>query len=376
MKFNFKTVSLLVAVILLTSFNQAEANKEYTKVIHKEFSIDPEGEVSLENRRGTVEVVSWDQPSVEIEVTITVEARNEDDANEVFDKIDINFSDNGQSVSATTEVETSNKKRSWWNWSWHGKNKIDYSVDYKVKMPKTCDLDLEHSYGHATVTDLLADAVIELKYGDLKMGKIGGDLDLELGYGEAKVNEASKVDAEIWYSEFTITSLDKLDIESRYSDISVDYADEVDSESQYDHYSIGQAEDFKSNGRYDDIEIERVNNLNVESHYSDYILGHLSQSADLQMEYGDAKIKRLVDGFNRVKLKGNHVDFKIFPDEDASYMLNIESVYTHVEYPKQILRSNIDREGAKLEFDGIIGRDGDTQSEIRADTYYGQLIID
>ena len=82
---------LLTAIALVTLAATAQAKDDYTKVLEQEFKLKKDTRVEIFNKYGDVTIKDWEQSSIKIIVTITVEARSEDKAKSVFDKIEINL---------------------------------------------------------------------------------------------------------------------------------------------------------------------------------------------------------------------------------------------------------------------------------------------
>ena len=157
-KLKFKLLTLcLFAVTSLVYSNAGIALTEYTKEINEEFNISKDGDVKITNKYGNIELNSWNQAKVKIDVTIKVDASSESKANDVFDKINIKF-DNGSSyVNAETEL---NFDKKWWDW---GKNKDGkFSIDYVVYAPSTATVDVTNKYGDLNMSDFGNDATITL----------------------------------------------------------------------------------------------------------------------------------------------------------------------------------------------------------------------
>ena len=95
----------LCILLLVISFSSNTLTaKEFKKNIKKEYAISPNGTVALSNKYGIINVQTWSKNQVKIEVTITVNARNQGDADFVFEKININCSKSGDYIKAKTEI--------------------------------------------------------------------------------------------------------------------------------------------------------------------------------------------------------------------------------------------------------------------------------
>ena len=84
--------------------NDSFTKREYSKTINKQFPITTDGMVEISNRYGKVEIKTWDNSEVKVEVVISVNATSEDRAEDVFDRITIDFNSGRDFVSATTEL--------------------------------------------------------------------------------------------------------------------------------------------------------------------------------------------------------------------------------------------------------------------------------
>ena len=132
-------VTLLFAVGLLAAGSTTQ--QEFSKTINKQFDISPDGLVNLSNKYGKIDIKTWDQNRVRISVKIVVDAKDEETAQEVFNRISVNFSNTSSQVTASTEIAS--KKSSWWGW---GNDSDDFAINYEVSMPTTGNLDVTAKY--------------------------------------------------------------------------------------------------------------------------------------------------------------------------------------------------------------------------------------
>ncbi|MEM1219518.1 MAG: hypothetical protein AAGH79_11420, partial [Bacteroidota bacterium] len=148
-------------LIGLVSFSSPADKKEFTQSVKKEFAIDANGLVGLANKYGNINLLTWEKDRAKIEVTITVQAGNEEKALKVFDRININFSDKGSSeVRVETQIESQNNN--WWGSSG---GSGEFTIDYEVFVPSTVELDLYNKYGNIDLAPVEGKTTINLKYG-------------------------------------------------------------------------------------------------------------------------------------------------------------------------------------------------------------------
>ena len=153
---------------------------------------------------------------MKVDVTIVVDARSESSAQEVFDRIQIEFSNDDDFVKAETSIESNS---GWWG-GWN--NKSEFQVNYEVYMPSTCNLELENQYGNTNIAAISGNADIEVKYGDFQLEGVGGDLKVELGYGNGTVVKARDMTADVAYSKINIKDAQDIAFDTRYSKIYLD----------------------------------------------------------------------------------------------------------------------------------------------------------
>ena len=368
--------SILLSLIGITSvLANGDKDGEYTKVIKKEFSVSSTDLVNIENSHGDVFIRTWPQNSVNIEVTITVSAKSEEQAQERFTYFEIEFEKGSDYVAAETEIKSWNKKRNYFPWKWNKYGEDEYSIDYVVYMPATNGLDLDLKYGDAEIPKMSSDVAIQISYGMVEAEEISGELHLDLKYGEGSFESASDADLEVAYSQLALHSAEMIDLESRYSQINIGSAKEIRSESRYDKYTVGKLIVFENEGRYDGFNIEALSEAEVDGNFSDYKIGELSTSGNFDMRYGKVHIQNVLDGFHEIHFDGEHAGFNLTTEPGDSYQLDIQSNYASVRYPENIYKSNIKEEHNSLSFVGTIGSEQSPQSKVVVRMKYGGLEI-
>ncbi len=349
---------------------QTAIKKEHTKIIKKEFDISDDGKVSISNRHGEVNINTWEKQSVKIEITITVDERSEDKAREMFDRINIDFSNGKNYVEAQTDIES--KSRSWW---WGSSDNNDYTIDYEVYMPQGNSLELQNKYGNAYVSSLDGEADIQVKYGNVRVEEIGGRLDIRLGYGNGTVIRSKDANVEVSYGNMRIKEAGDVIMESKYSKVYVDHAGDVKSTSKYDTYEIGEIKDFKNQGKYDHIEIVSAESIRASAKYSDFKVEKIMHHADFDLAYGNVTVESLAKNFTEVQLLGRYTQFKIHVEDGANYKLDAVTKYAGVGYPDKMDVVYEKEKGSSVEVEGYMGGDKNTVQVIKARLDYGGIKV-
>lgn len=373
----------IITLLLLTGFVvsvEAFTRTEYKKEIKKTFSVDADTWVQAANKYGNVHIHTWDKNEVSYEITITVDARSESEAQEQLDRVSINFmEDQGRVKAETAFAEVKSKRWTLFNpdsWTWSGGNswnKDKLQVDYIINMPAQNPTDIDNKYGNIHFPVLDNEARFRVKYGNLKGGKIGKNLDLYIGYGNGDIEEvAGKSDIEVSYGNFNAERLDDLDLESKYSNITTEYAGDVNMDSKYGKYDLGTIQNLNSDSKYDNFVIEKVDEVEIESKYSDYRIEEMTGRGEMEMTYGNTKIKQLGANFGHLEIDGSYHDFSIWLESGTSFTIDAEGSYSDFDFPDGTLQYEKDNTWKKVT--GYVG-DPSCNNHIKADLRYGDLTV-
>ncbi|MEO1711730.1 MAG: hypothetical protein AAFU60_00135, partial [Bacteroidota bacterium] len=357
--------SLLIGLV---SFTTPGDKKEFTQSVKKEFAIDANGLVGLANKYGNINVLTWEKDRAKIEVTITVQAGNEEKALKVFDRINIDFSNNGSSqVRAETQIESQNNN--WWGSSG---GSGEFTIDYEVYIPSTVELELYNKYGNIDLAPVEGKTTINLKYGNTQVQGVDNDMVLNLGYGNATVLQAKDFAGNLAYCKLNLGKTRDLNIESKYSKINVEQANDLRVTSKYDTYEIGKLASYKGQGKYDNIVIEQIDDLSAISKYSDFQIENITNSLDLDLQYGEVNVEQLSRGFSEVRLVGRYTDYKMGVENGASYQLEATADYAGISYPSEMNITYEKDNGTFHEVEGHMGTEN-ARSVIKVRLDYGGL---
>lgn len=365
---------LLTSVSMIARASDNQERREFTKVIKKEFDIAKNGTTALYNKYGKVDVKTWDNNRVKVEVTIIVNASSESAAQQVFDRIDINFFNKDNYVKAETIIESG--KSSWWGDWGSSNNRSDYSINYEVYMPTSNNLELANKYGDAYVAPIEGVATVDVKYGNIKMQGVKNDAKITLGYGNGSIINAYNVTADISYSTMTFGTVRDVDITSKYCSqkIVFDKVSNIRSTTKYDTYEIGTVRELRNEGGYDNFRIGTAENVIINSKYTQVNIDKLNKLLDLDMQYGGSSVGNLSKEFTSVNLVGKYTDFKIAVESGANFSLDASTTYAGITYPSDMNVSYEKEKSSSHEVKGHLGKEGG-KSVIVARLSYGGLKV-
>lgn len=369
-----KTVLFFVflTIISLRLLGNDSFRKEYTKEISKEFSTDPSGEVNIFNKYGTVDIKSWNENRVKIEVKIIVNASKQSEADDVFERIDINFNSRDDYVSAETVIAS--PKTSVFSWFWGSNSSADYKIHYLVHMPKTNALRLETKYCDATMDYLSGGAELQMKYGDFDSEGFGGNVTMFLSYGKGKIMTLKNLDGELSYGRLVLPKCHDVTLQSKYSKVKISKGGDLALDSKYDTYQLGDIREMQVVGRYSDYSINQIDNIQFDGKYSDIKIFLLVNNGSFDSKYGNIIITNIEDGFGLIELEGKYTDFKIGTEMAKSFCVEAESEYGDISVPPQLKVTEKVKEGNSQAVSAFL-TSRTCSSRIFSVIKYGQLRI-
>jgi len=347
----------IAGLLALTVSMGMWAQGPYTKEIKKEFPVNANTSLEIVNKYGNVDIVNRADASLTIEVMVKVNVRDQQRADELLRMIQINISQEGDQISAITDIGEDFGKY------FRGFNSDNggLEINYKVAMPKTVPLNLSNKYGNVFIDELVSTSTIDIKYGKLTANKILHDskeplTKIYLSYSNGTVQETRWLELDIKYSKINLTESKALAILSKYSKVFVTNASSIVSESKYDTYEIG-----------------KLNNFITTAAYGHFSINSLSGKLQVETKYSDVMVDKISAGFESIKIDNSYGTYKLGIDPAASYKLNGYSKYCSIVYPENNARVSRFNENNELKVDGTIGNAQDAKAVVSVTSHYGNI---
>lgn len=356
MKSIYKITLLFLLVPLITNAITDKKKHEKNKVVKKEFSVNADAKVAINNRYGNLNITTWNKNKVEIEVTITVKGDDLDAIEDKLESIHIEFNANVSLVEAKTVF---GDKQS--NWSWWKKSKnMNYKINYVVKMPKSNSVDLNNDYGSIFLSDIDGKAAINCDYGKISVGNLSAaNNDINLDY----------------CSTSTINSMKSGDINVDYSKITIDKSEKIRINADYSTVRLGETYSVDFNSDYGSISIEEADDVNGNSDYASMRFGTIRKNLTIDTDYGSITVKNLEKGFENVDINGQYAGIRIGIAPGAVFNFEVDLQYAgfsrdddNIEMFKSISKST------KKYYEGKYGK-GNTNSKLKIRSQYGGVSI-
>jgi hypothetical protein len=357
MKSIYNIIFLAFLFPLITTASNGDKIHEETKTLKKEYAVNPNAKVILNNRYGNLNITTWNKNRVEIEVIITVKGDDLKDVNTKLNSISIDFNASSSIVEAIT-VFSENKS----SWSWWGKSKnTNYKVNYIVKMPKSNSVDLNNDYGSIYLSNLSGKALINCNYGKISIGELSADKNnINLNYCSSST---------IIYMKSGTVNID-------YSKLTIDNSENVKLNADYATLKFGKANEIDFNLDFGSITVNDAGSINGNSDYATLRLGAVRKKLRIDTDYGSLTIQRLMNGFDKVDISGQYTSIKIGVEKEVSFDFEIDLQYANFNRndTKVELFKNISKNTKKY-YEGKYGK-GKTNSTLFINSEYGSVKIE
>lgn len=181
--------ALLIALLLSSAaFSQKREKYEFAKdrSISETYSTSGSDKLTINNQFGKVVIRTWSRNEVKVDIKIEVSSTDQADAEEMFERIDVNHGKSGGSIYFKTTMEK-NKEHKKTERDQNKKRSNSIHIDYEVSMPANLDLDIETRFGQTIIPDLTGKVDIDHQFGDLEAGRLSNPGKVSVRFGSAQI---------------------------------------------------------------------------------------------------------------------------------------------------------------------------------------------
>ncbi len=340
-------------------------NQEFVKTYRKTFPATDNTIVVLSNKYGKIIVKPGTSPEVVINVRITARCWKQEEANKVFERININFSNGPNFVKAETLIEAN--KSNWWGSDSHS----DYTIDYDVSMPANCKLELTNKYGDSHIGALNKDVKIVQKYGNFKL-ESAHYAEVDLAYGSGNITKLEGLNGVLAYAKLYNADLKDVVLKSKYSEFQANNINTFNIQSAYDDYKVKDVNVAVIESRYGNFDFGEITDVRLSSSYTDFKVQKLLNSADLRTTYGGIAINDVKPGFGTIDIFSSYTDCFVGLNNNISYQLDASMNYASLARPHLVSTKIDNASGSRRDVIGVVG-DVNTKSLLRVRLNYGGL---
>ena len=307
-------LTALLLVPLAVPANGGKLNGKYTKekTIKKEFNVNSNALLKVNNSYGTLSLSSWNEDRIVIEVHIKTNGNNEEKVQKKLDEITVEFEGSNEMVSAKTKF---NKNDSGW-WSWGKRNKISMQVNYNIKLPVKNSIHLSNDYGAIELDRIDGHAKISCDYGRLDIGELRGR------------NNELRFD---YTSKSRIGYVNSAKIIADYSGYTIEKAGNLQINADYTNGVVGSMQNLEYTSDYGSLEINELDNAMGSGDYVNVKLGTVHGNVDLNADYGSIKITNMAEDAGNIDIKTDYTGIRIGYDPAYAFDFEISTEYAGVK---------------------------------------------
>jgi hypothetical protein len=306
MKTLYRMLPVLIFIFMLSP-SKSSAHDDYTKIIKKEYAVDPNAQLLLDNKFGQIHCNNWDKNLVSVEVRITVTASSLEKATKLLDLVNIVSEGTPSSVQVRTVFDKE---------GFSGNSKV--SVDYTVNMPATVNLNLTNKFGDVFLNDLSGKGNLNVAYGNIEVNKLLNSdnvIDIKFGKGD------------IQYITGAMVSL-------RYSDMKVDYAGSLYVDSKFSNLEGGKIISLSIGFEGGKLDVENSSVVTGKSKFSDLSFSNLDKKIDLDIQYGNCDVDQISADFALVSVRNKYGSVTVNIPSGTGYTLDADLKFCDLDFPE------------------------------------------
>jgi len=349
----YKAFFALLFIPSLVLANNNDLNGKHTKEkkVHKEFNVNSNATLEIDNSYGNIDIVTWNENRIVIDVTITTNGNNLEKVEKKLDDIDIEFSETSNRVVAKTHFS---KNKSFWNW---GNSNVSMKINYVVKMPMSNNVDLENDYGSINLDKLEGRAIIDCDYGKITTKELMADNNV-LTFDYTKNSyfdyiKSGSINAD--YSSYTVGKTNNLDIETDYTKSIIEIA-----------------EDVTYNCDYGSLTVEKANNIKGDGDYLTLRIGEVYKNVSVTADYGSMKINNMTSNAGDVNIESDFMKITIGYSSGYNFDFDLDLSYASLRGDDDLEVSKRIEKSSSKKYSGYHGSKG-SGNTINITSDYGSV---
>lgn len=339
----------------LVEVSELDGKHTREKKLKKEFQVGANSNLNINNSYGNVDITTWDQNRVVIEVIIKTNGDDEEKVEEKLEEINVEFNQSSSGVSAKTRF--SKERKSWWKEIFSGFDNVNMEVNYIVRAPVGNNLDISNDYGGIYLDQTTGNTRISCDYGKIDIGELRG----RSNYLNFDYTRNSRVDY-----------VTNAEINADYSDYVIEEAENLIVNADYTNSKIMKVSKLEFNCDYGSVEIDKVKELVGVGDYLTTKINRLFTSADLTLDYGSLSIEKVIKGTRKVNINTDYAGVKIGYDNEMNFRFDVKTSYGSVKGTDGMNIESNNQGNTSRNVSGTYGSGGNAAS-FSINTSYGSV---
>ena len=346
-------------------------HKEFVKNINREFPTSAQGTTVIYNKHGNVNINTWAEKKVKINIVITVNSTEQAEAEKVLSQINVNFVNTKGYIKAETIIGDVK-----------GAYLQDFKVNYEVWMPADNQLDISNKYGNTALGNLNGNLIANVKFGDLRTGKLLADANLKTENCQAVIGSVQNIYGWINNGGLVLDNAKMVQMETERSTCTFRRVEDLRLTSRFDKIDVGVAGNLRLNIKFGSVNVLSARYMFLTSCNTACKIENLDTQLDADLQFGSLELTKVSAGFDKIVLSGLNTLINIgTSDLSFCYEINGSNTNLNLRPSSPSLASNANSKTVKINnINGCFTRQGclgdtNTRSKIVAKMKEGGLVI-
>lgn len=293
---------LLWLALLLVVSTSVTAQDNVSKKITKTYAMTNAGKLHLENKYGNININGWDKDEVSVEISITVNHRKKENAEELLKRIQPITKESDNFVSLGYEIME--KGSGFFANLFDKANPFDFDrsniqIDFTVNMPKNAELKVTNTFGDVLIEDWSGKLRALVEHGDIWISENLNKADITMRYGKLRAKNISYASVDIKNGEIDMGNSKSLRLHSSGSDIVLNAITSLEIYSNKDDMTIEEVSTMFGNLKFTTLELERLTKeVDMTLRVADFRVAEIANpTADIAIEQESSEISLNVSNF-------------------------------------------------------------------------------
>lgn len=286
-------------------FARSDAH-EVKRMINKQFNVSSGSELLIDNKYGNIVINVWSQDVIDFSIEIIGKGDKQNIAQQMADRVSVDFSQVGKRVSAQTNFEQQRNFNC---------NNCGTTVNYTVNVPASVFLNLMNKYGNVRLDETPQTFKADVKYGNIYASRLmGKDNAITLKYGNLDLNETGQLSLDIKYGNVRVDKIANWTLNCAYSNITSNEIGTLRAESKYDNYKIGNLTTAYINTAYANINIEKL----------------MERFDAPGLRYSKVTIGSLSENFRSISIDASYTPIRITLEDNTTFKADLTTRYGNI----------------------------------------------
>ena len=341
-----KKIKLITIVFFLLAGFSLQAKEKFTSTFKKEYEVNRNATVKINNTFGDVQCYNWDKNQVSIEVLVEVTAADKRAADKIFDRISVEISGDEDLVQERTRVN--NIK---------GRN-IKFNIIVNVYLPESVNLDFTN------------------RFGNIFVGTVKGKAKLSQSFGTLQIKELQNENNDIFveHGSLSADNINESVIDIMHSEMSVDNARSLNLDADFTSVVIDKIDVLNVNANFGSLEIDKVGTIQGDFNGTGVSVGYLMKSFEAKTNLGSVSIDRISRNFSEVDIDGKHSSIDLGLESNSNFSFELETRFAGVYLPSEFEMTKEKLGFNSYRYHGYFG-DKNGQSLIKIESEFGAIEI-